>query len=158
MIPLLDSLNPWAKRDDEAQSLTEKLTQAMLKGKRVLFLDDDNDLCDLVEGIAKKYEMDLVCVKTSGGARALMECEGDFDAAILDINIVNGDGVVLYRWIKAAFPRMQVIFLTGTGVSEASEKVHAVGSAPVYTKPTLWNAGFMEDLFDRLGCRRKLVT
>lgn len=139
-------------------SLTEQLTAAMLHGKRILFLDDDQNLGEMVQSIADKYEMDLVQITTSGAARDLLEMGSEFDAAILDINVANGNGIALYRWLKGAFPRMQVIFLTGMEIADAAERVHAVGSAPVYSKPTLWNIGFVEDLFERLGCRKKHVA
>lgn len=124
----------------------------------MLFLDDDQALGELVEGIANSYQMDLVRVTTSSGARALLESGETFDAAILDVNVANGNGIALYRWLKESFPRLQVIFLTGLPVEEVAAQVHAVGSAPIYPKPTLWNAGFMEDLFEHLGCRRKMTA
>lgn len=146
---------PWARAKREIPSLTEQLTKVMLRGKRVLFLDDDQNLSELMVGIAENYQMDLVQVRTSGAARYQIESSEEFDAAILDVNVANGNGIALYRWLKESFPRLQVIFLTGLPVEAIAEQVHAVGSAPIYSKPTLWNQGFIEDLLERLGCRRK---
>lgn len=157
MTSFRSSWPPWRQEKAPQPSLSEQLTQAMLKGKRILFLDDDEDLCELVQRIADKYEMQLVKASTSGQARTILESGAEFDAAILDINVVNGNGIALYRWLRGMFPRLQVIFLTGLEIESAAEKVHAVGAAPVYAKPTLWNSGFMEDLFEKLGCRRKAV-
>lgn len=146
---------PWSRAKPEIPSLTEQLTKVMLRGKRVLFLDDDHDLGTLMESISDNYQMDLVKVKTSGAARQKIESGEEFDAAILDVNVANGNGIALYRWLKESFPRLQVIFLTGLPVEAIAEQVHAVGSAPIYSKPTLWNQGFIEDMLERLGCRRK---
>jgi ActR/RegA family two-component response regulator len=155
----MNSSWPWRQAKPAAPSLTEQLAAVMLKGKRVLFLDDDQNYGELVQGVAQRYEMKLVQVTTSGVARALIEADDQqFDAAILDVNVANGNGIALYRWLKETFPRLQVIFLTGLSVEDVAAEVHAIGSAPIYPKTTLWNAGFIEDLFERMGCRKKNPT
>lgn len=137
------------------KSLSDQLEEALLQAKRILVLDDDSSLLDLVKVISEKYEIELVVARTSGAARIRLSSEC-FDAAILDVGVANGDGIDLYRWIVASLPQLKVFFLTGAPVEMIADKVHAVGSAPVYSKPTFFGGGFMEDLFEKLGARRKV--
>lgn len=130
----------------------------MLKGKRVLFLDDERYMQDIVRLASCDYDLQLVTSETAGEARKQLAESGPFDAAILDVGVINGDGILLYQWIKDTFPRIQVIFLTGDSTERVADKIHAIGSAPVYTKPTLLNAGFIQDLFERMGCRRRIIA
>lgn len=135
------------------ESLSKQLERAMVAGaKRILFVDDDSAFREMVGHAASSYNVELVDAETSGQAKQLLE-EGGFDAAILDVRVTNGDGIELYRWMMDRFPRVTVIFLTGMEIEAVSEKIHAVGSAPVYFKPTLLSTAFIEDLLNKLGAR-----
>lgn len=139
-------------------SLSTQLAEVMLKGKRVLFLDDDHYLQQLVNAVSKKYDLQLVSARTSGDARMLIERTEPFDAAILDVNVANGDGINLYQWIKDNYPKMAVVFLTGYNSEIVAEKIHAIGSAPIYSKPSFSQTKFIGELFEQLGARRKIAS
>lgn len=141
------------KKKPVPESLSSQLERAMVAGaKRVLFVDDDWEFRQLVMRAARGYNVELIEADTSGRAKDMISAE-TFDAAILDVRVTNGDGIALYGWIMENYPKMTVIFLTGAELETISDKVHAVGSAPVYFKPNFLTTAFIEDLLQKLGAR-----
>lgn len=133
-------------------SLAEQLEQRLTTTKRksILFVDDDAFLQELMEQVQKRMSVDVVTAGTASEAKALIASKG-FDLAILDVGIINGDGIALYKWITENFPRMSVIFLTGGSLDAVCPKVHAIGSAPVYSKPTANTLTFLTDMLRYCG-------
>ena len=136
-------------------SLTDQLEAALLRAKRILLVDDDERLCALVRKIAREYEVDVLCAERSLEAKTMIDSDDRFDSVILDVGVLNGDGIELYRWIQREHPRLAVTFLTGNPIDAVADKIHAVGSAPVYSKLTCMSVSFMEDFFEKLGARRR---
>lgn len=133
-------------------SLAEQLEQRLTvsKKKRILFVDDDRLLQELMDRVKEKMSVEVVAAGSAGEARTLIQSRA-FDLAILDVGIVNGDGIALYRWIMDNFPRMSVIFLTGGSLDAVCPKVHAIGSAPVYAKPSANTLTFLTDMLRYCG-------
>lgn len=147
---------PFRAKCPPPPSLTEQLANAMRgRATRVLFLEDDRIWRELVSVVSQDYNVELVEVSSSGVARDILAADENFDAVILDIGVANGDGIELYRWLKLMRPKLHVIFLTGQRSEEVAERVHAVGSAPIYFKPAVMTANFLSDLLERLGARKR---
>lgn len=136
------------------QSLSEKLGDTMraMTRKSVLFVNDDESLQVLMNTVQSDLQVDVTATTNGTGARNLISNK-KFDLAILDVGILNGDGLDLYRWIKDNFPRLSVIFITGGSMDEICPKVHAIGSAPVYFKPTVGSLHFLTDLLRYAGAK-----
>ena len=90
-----------------------------MTGVRVLFLDDDDDLREVMTDLLSALRHDTL------GARSLDELREhdgrvlDCQLAILDINLGAGvpSGVDAYRWLRERGLVSPVVFLTGHGRS-----------------------------------------
>lgn len=60
---------------------------------------------------------------------------GDFDAAILDLNLPGEDGLSLYRRIHEADLAVDVVILTGFGALDSAVQALRWGAADYLTKP-----------------------
>ena len=78
--------------------------------RTVLFVDDDCDICEVVEAMCQSLpEVECVCVTSMSAVlerAALVLCTG---IAILDVNLGPGkpSGVEIYRWLKGKKKRQQ---------------------------------------------------
>lgn len=143
-----------------AQSVTEKLAERLAeigKKRKILFVDDDDALQELMQTIQKSCSVDVIPAQTAGVAKALIK-ERPFDLVILDVGILNGNGVELYKWILQTCPTLNVIFLTGRPADEVKAEVHKIGgSAVVYEKPTADTMLFIKNLLT-FATRRTAYT
>lgn len=153
----MNFLPHWKKQKPAYESLSDKLLRALrpTRCKRLLLLEDDKAWSDLIREFSVNYDVEFVNSVTSGYAKQLMDRHGPFDAIIIDIGVVNGDGIAFYRWLKQYHPEAQVVFLTGASIDEVSRKINMVGSAPIYLKEAFITPAFIDDIFQRLGAKLK---
>lgn len=139
------------------ESLSDKLGRALKPAdcKRILLLEDDANWRALMREFSTNYDVEFVDSFTSAYARELMTRHGPFDAVIIDIGVVNGDGIAFYRWIKQYHPKTYAVFLTGSSIDAVCAKINAVGSAPIYHKDTFITPAFIDDIFQKLGAKLK---
>src|SRR3954465_2037583 len=87
---------------------------------RILVVDDDPGMRRAIERIlAPTYSVESV-----SGATEALECleRSEFDLALVDVRLKEGDGYTLCHAIRARRPRMDVILITGS-ISEPDEKL-----------------------------------
>ncbi|HEU4390914.1 MAG TPA: response regulator, partial [Blastocatellia bacterium] len=72
----------------------------LLAGKRVLIVDDNETNRRILSTQTRRWGMVETAVATAGDALALIDCEGTFDVAILDMCMAEMDGVTLARQIR----------------------------------------------------------
>lgn len=107
--------------------------------KRVLFLDDDGDLREIVAELLGALGVACTAVGTvSQMQSAFREANHVFDLAILDINLGDAQpsGVDAYRWLRQHGFAGRIAFLTGHARSHplVAEAIRT-GDATVYDKP-----------------------
>jgi len=133
-------------------SLASQLQRSFSRSKRVLFVDDDVELCRFMErAISRRFKVEIVSVPRANQARELLAEDPGFDAAIFDVRVTNGDGIQLYADVKDAMPGLKVVFLTGYYSDEIRRKIEAIGPARVYSKDRAMQIDFMEQLLRELG-------
>jgi DNA-binding response OmpR family regulator len=103
---------------------------------RVLFLDDDEDLREVVGDVLATMG---VVVEAIGSFDQLVSRDATrFDLAVLDINLGPGtpSGIDAYRWLKDHRFGGRTVFLTGHARSHplVAEALR-LGDASVYDKP-----------------------
>jgi DNA-binding response OmpR family regulator len=103
---------------------------------RVLFLDDDEDLREVVADILANMG---IAVDAVGSFDQLVGRDvAAFDLAVLDINLGPGSpsGIDAYRWLKDHRFAGRMVFLTGHARSHplVAEALR-LGDASVYDKP-----------------------
>ena len=103
-------------------------------GPSVLVVDDEQDF---VETLVKRLERrGFKVVGVGSGQEALrMLGENSFDVVILDVMMPGMDGIETLREIKLAWPKTQVILLSGHGGEEMGMRGMAYGAYSYLLKP-----------------------
>ncbi len=121
-----------ADGDDEEADIPSRTASA----RRVLVVDDEPDVAELVAEILKKegFAVDLA----ASGAEALQQLEGQsYDVVLSDLNMPGVDGRGLFEGMKNAYPDMakRVAFITGDTMGAASQKLLKETNRPHLEKP-----------------------
>jgi two-component system, NtrC family, response regulator HydG len=104
--------------------------------QRVLVVDDETTICDLVGKYLSRQGFEVVAVNS--GAEALKVVDGSpFDLMILDIALEDSDGLELLSAVKATHPGLPVIMMTGMGFDEELVKEALSRRASGYVSKTL---------------------
>lgn len=88
---------------------------------RILVVDDDRGMLTAIRRVLEPhYEIE---VALGVGAAQGKFVVGRFDLALLDVQLADGDGYSLCRWIRRADPETEVVLMTGS-VSQPDEKLY----------------------------------
>lgn len=105
-------------------------------GKRILVVDDDENILNLERTILEQKGFDVI--GAGGGAEALdLLAKQTFDLVLLDVMMPEVDGFTVCRKIKED-PRLKeipVIFLTAKGGGEALAEGFESGAVMYINKP-----------------------
>jgi PAS domain S-box-containing protein len=71
-----------------------------LEGKHVLLVDDNTTNLDILKTQCTRWGMRVACATRGTHAQALLEAEGPFDVAVLDLHMPTMDGFQLARAIQ----------------------------------------------------------
>lgn len=82
------------------------------KTKKVLIVEDEGDMCLLLNIILNGKEMELDHVKTIAAARTYLE-QSKPDVVLLDNKLPDGFGVDFISFIKQHYPSVKVIMISG---------------------------------------------
>jgi excisionase family DNA binding protein len=100
----------------------------------VLVVDDDPDLCVLFMQFLKKANLARLVVG-SGAAAIAMARKQKFDMVFLDLNLPDIPGDEVYVQLKALYPNMPIVVITGYPDSEILSRILACGPVTVIKKP-----------------------
>jgi CheY-like chemotaxis protein len=85
--------------------------------KRILYVGDHPDTCELISTILKKYD----CTSAYSKSEALLHATKEkFDIYLLDYHLADGNGIELCLLIKNFDTTTPILFITGT--SSMNEK------------------------------------
>ncbi|MEZ4268462.1 MAG: sigma-54 dependent transcriptional regulator [Myxococcota bacterium] len=101
---------------------------------RVLFVDDDPELCDLVKMALSASGFGVVTCATAAKALAQANAE-TFDAVVTDLHLGDSDGLTLCGRLRELRPDVPVIVLTGFGSMGAAVDAIRAGAHDFVTKP-----------------------
>ena len=101
---------------------------------KVLLVDDEEDY---VRTMAERMEMrDLGSDVALGGEQALeMLAEGVPDVMVLDLRMPGLGGMEVLARVKASYPQVEVIVLTGYGTDEDEQEARRLGAFEYLRKP-----------------------
>lgn len=112
------------------------MSEEYLKNKRILLVDDEQELLDMVEAILR--EEGFSCIRTAGSVREALSAAEEFspEMAILDVMLPDGDGFALMEGLKrgADYP---ILFLTARGEDEDKLRGLGAGADDYVVKPFL---------------------
>jgi putative two-component system response regulator len=107
---------------------------AGMSGERLLCVDDDQQVRELIERMVVEAGYDCVGVGTVDGARELL-ADGDFSLVLCDIGLPGRSGLELLEELGKTRPDLPTVMVTGhdhAGIVDAALKLGAYGYV---TKP-----------------------
>jgi DNA-binding NtrC family response regulator len=101
---------------------------------RVLVVDDDRAMCEMLEGGLRRRGFD--CVWRTSPRDVLQMLEGDsFDVVLTDLNLEGSSGLELCRRVLAVREDLCVVVMTAYGSIEAAVGAIRAGAYDFVTKP-----------------------
>jgi DNA-binding NarL/FixJ family response regulator len=148
-------LGRFSKPPAPKPSLSAKFAATFFGPKKILFLDDNGLLVEMLElDATSKFQVEFLKAKTVAEAMSAIS-QGGIDGAILDCRLTNGNGPQVYRTIIERWPTMPVVFLTVYG-STYEQEIRKIGPASIMDKNLISDSSYLEAVFSQLGVRKKL--
>lgn len=106
---------------------------------RILLLDDQDAVRDATRRVLTHGGHQVSAFASAADAiEAFRKAPSAFDAALLDVNIGDEDGVALAIALRALSPALPIAFVTGSEISAERARVHgAVLAKPCAPKDLL---------------------
>jgi len=105
------------------------------RGIRVLVVDDDNFVRELIAKVLRKH-LGLEVVTGDCGSRAIAEAlTGEYDAAIIDLILPRTSGIEAIKVIKKMMPGFPILALTSELMNGRIEYAESCGANRVFYKP-----------------------
>lgn len=101
---------------------------------KILLIEDDVPFCKLVEKFLVKKSFEVVTAFSAAEARIILKTN-EFDLVITDVRLPDFDGVLLMSEIKAIFPDVPVLLMTGYADVSTAVKAIKNGAADYISKP-----------------------
>jgi two-component system NtrC family sensor kinase len=132
--------------------------RSLLRGRRVLFVDDEPSLCSGVTSFGRLRRFDVVTAEDGAAALAATRV-GEFDFIVCDLRMPGMDGRAFYEALQPERPELasRTIFITGDVVSPASQAFLSKTGQPVLAKPFEFER-LEEAMITLLDGRRAEVT
>lgn len=101
---------------------------------KLLFIDDDRAVCDVVHAALSKRGFDVAC--GSGGKAALDTLEASkVDVLMTDLHMPGMDGLELCRRASARWPNLPIVVVTAFGNLESAVAATRAGAYDFIAKP-----------------------
>ncbi len=107
--------------EDASHEVSETAPASALAGLKILAIDDQQMILDLLSGICQSLGLELAAVRDPSEGLALFG-QQRFDMVMVDLAIGRVSGWDIAREIKRKSPETPVIMLTGWGVDIAQDK------------------------------------
>jgi two-component system response regulator PilR (NtrC family) len=101
---------------------------------RVLVIDDEPDIRDLLSLTLRRMELDPETAADLGEARDRLLGES-FDLCLTDMKLPDGDGLDLVEWMQTHAPGIPVAVITAHGNVEAAVRALKLGAFDFVSKP-----------------------
>ena len=105
-------------------------------GCRVLVVDDERRLRDMLVRSATEMGFDAVAARSAEQTLKVLESNGDdIDIVLLDLNLPGVGGIELLGQIRQRWAHIQVVILTGFGNLDSAKKAIRLDAVDFLTKP-----------------------
>jgi CheY-like chemotaxis protein len=115
---------------------------------RVLVVDDDRDVRQMTGEMLTERGYAVELAADGQEALAILERDANFDAMLVDYVMPGVNGVALMQTVRAQFPHMRSLLMTGHAEMRAGE---IIGSESILRKP--FNIATLDERLDRLFAR-----
>jgi two-component system nitrogen regulation response regulator NtrX len=105
-----------------------------IMNKTILVVDDEESICQTLGGILTDEGHEVVTAGSGEEALRILE-EEQPHLILLDIWLPGMDGIETLKAIKAAYPQLQVVMMSGHGTIETAVKATKLGAFDFIEKP-----------------------
>src|ERR1700730_15571593 len=100
----------------------------------VLVVEDEPDLCELLSITLQRMDLSPRTANSVAEAQRLLKTE-QFDLCLTDMQLPDGDGLDLVKWIQQYSPNVPVAVITAHGSMETAVRALKVGAFDFVSKP-----------------------
>ncbi len=106
-----------------------------MEGKRrILVVDDQESMRLLLQDMLEEIGYEVSLAESGTEALKMLE-ESQFDLVLSDLNMPEMDGSVLLKEIKARYPGLPVVIITGYGTFHTEKRLMREGADGYISKP-----------------------
>src|SRR3984957_21004123 len=100
----------------------------------VLVVDDEPDLCELLSITLQRMDLSPRTANNVAAAQRLLKTER-FDLCLTDMQLPDGDGLELVKWMQLYTPSVPVAVFTAHGNMETAVRALKLGAFDFVSKP-----------------------
>src|SRR6202161_2773444 len=100
----------------------------------VLIVDDEPDLCELLSITLQRMDLDPRTANTVSAAQRMLKTDR-FDLCLTDMQLPDGDGLELVKWMQQYTPSVPVAVITAHGNMETAVRALKLGAFDFVSKP-----------------------
>jgi two-component system response regulator PilR (NtrC family) len=100
----------------------------------VLVVDDEPDICELLSITLQRMELNPRTANSIAAAQRLLKTE-QFELCLTDMQLPDGDGLDLVKWIQQYSPSVPVAVITAHGNMETAVRALKIGAFDFVSKP-----------------------
>lgn len=108
-------------------------TKTLSQNKKILIIEDEGDICLLLNIMLQGKQIELEHVNTLEKAKQQLS-ENEFPLLILDNKLPDGMGVNFIQYVKANYPSTKIVMISGLG-AETGEAALKNGADKFLEKP-----------------------
>jgi two-component system, NtrC family, response regulator HydG len=101
---------------------------------RILFVDDQQDICDVVAMTLERLGYDVTAVTSASEALDRFDVE-DFDVVLTDLGLAEMTGIRLCEHIRGTRPGTPVVIMSGHSNAETAIRAMRAGALDYLVKP-----------------------
>lgn len=105
-----------------------------MRDMKVLLVDDEEEFVKALAERLKMRDLRSDTVYDGEGALSFVE-DQEPDVMVLDLKMPGIDGMEVLRRVKKAYPKIEVIILTGHGTEKDEEEARRLGAFDYLEKP-----------------------
>jgi len=128
-----------------------------MSAPRILLVDDQRDILKLLRSTLETLAHELEIIEAPSGEEALLETSrGKVDLLVADYRLPGITGVELMHKIRARYPDVRVILITGMTDRKIREEILNAGAVAVFDKP-ISLTDFLDAVERSLGLNRTIL-
>lgn len=106
-----------------------------MSDKKVLYIDDDPSLCELVQAVLEMEGNFNVVTHTNGDEALFQTQDFDPDLIMLDVSMPGKDGAELFKLLRERNIQCPIVFVTSYVTETQLASLKKLGAADVLVKP-----------------------
>lgn len=128
-----------------------------MSAPRILLVDDQRDILKVLHTTLERLTHELEIIETPSGEEALLEASREkIDLLVADYRLPGMTGVELMHKVRARYPDVRIILITGLTDRKVREEILNAGAMAVFDKP-ISLTDFLNAVERALGLERTIM-